>query len=46
MFDTVFFILQVVLQDLHLPKDNVLYLLTPDLCSPTDNTSNVDNGQV
>ncbi|XP_025109075.1 FAS-associated factor 1-like isoform X2 [Pomacea canaliculata] len=36
----------VVLQDLHLPKDNVLYLLTPDLCSPTDNTSNVDNGQV
>ncbi|KAK7501481.1 hypothetical protein BaRGS_00007285 [Batillaria attramentaria] len=35
-----------VLRDLYLPKDNVLYLLTPHLCSPTDHAAAVNRAQV
>ncbi|XP_076439934.1 FAS-associated factor 1-like [Babylonia areolata] len=34
----------MVLRDLYLPKDNVLYLLTPQLCSPSDTSLTSDSG--
>ncbi|KAL8568872.1 hypothetical protein ACOMHN_061448 [Nucella lapillus] len=36
----------MVLRDLYLPKDNVLYLLTPQLCSPSDSSLNSDRSPV